>query len=148
MKKMFKFFISFTIIFLLVGCTTKKSYIFKVETNDNIKITIKTNNGYNINKKIPFELTRNNGKISYGFFITNEQYEKYISLLKENNNINIIESNSTKQIDYLLYKYNSNNSEYNYIIKIKNSNTGIIIANNISLESAKDMFQHLTFKKV
>ena len=33
------------------------------------------------------------------------------------------------------------------LFKIKNSNTGIVIANNISLDSAKDMFEHLNLKK-
>ena len=56
MKKLFSILFSAIIIFLLSGCTTTKSYTFKVTTNDNIKITLRTNNGYDISSDVPFEL--------------------------------------------------------------------------------------------
>lgn len=148
MKKIFSFLFSTAIIFLLVGCTTTKSYTFKVETKDNIKITLRTNNGYDISSNVPFELTKNKEIISYGFFITTDSYEEYKNLVNNNSKVEIISNDSNDDIEYIFYKYDTDSTEYNYIIKIKNSNTGIVIANNISLESAKDMFEHLKFKKV
>lgn len=147
MKKIFRILFGTIIIFLISGCTTTKSYIFKVETSDNIKITLKTNNGYDISSDVPFELKINKKNISYGFFITTESYNEYQDLINSGSNVELIESNSNNDIDYIFYKYNTDIPEYNYVIKIKNSNTGIIIANNISLDSAKDMFEHLSFKK-
>ena len=77
MKKLFSILFSAIIIFLLSGCTTTKSYTFKVTTNDNIKITLRTNNGYDISSDVPFELKKNKEIISYGFFITIESYNEY-----------------------------------------------------------------------
>lgn len=148
MKKVFSILFSSAIIFLLVGCTTTKSYTYKVETNDNIKITIKTNNGYDISSEVPFELSKNDEVISYGFFTTADQYEEYKNSTSNNENVEIIENNSNDDIEYIFYKYNSDIPEYDYIIKIKNSNSGIVLANNTSLDEAKDMFEHLSFKKV
>lgn len=148
MKKILSFLSSVAIIFLLVGCTTTKSYTFKVETKDNVKITIKTNNGYDISSDVPFELTKNKEVVSSGFFITIDSYDAYKNLVNNNSKVEVIENNSNDDIEYIFYKYDTNSTEYNYIIKIKNSNTGIVIANNISSESAKDMFEHLSFKKV
>ncbi len=148
MKKLFSILFSAIIIFLLSGCTTTKSYTFKVTTNDNIKITLRTNNGYDISSDVPFELKKNKEIISYGFFITIESYNEYQDLINNNDKVELIENNSNDDIDYLFYKYDTDIPEYNYVIKIKNSNTGMIIANNISLDSAKDMFEHLSFKKI
>lgn len=145
MKKIFYLFL---IVFLLTGCTTTKSYTYVVNTGDNIKITIKTNNGYNINSKTPFELSKNNEIISYGYFISIDEYDKYFELGKENKKFELIDISSSENIDYIFYKYNTDVTEYNYVIKIKNSSTGIILANNISIDSAKDMFEHLIIKKV
>ena len=148
MRKLFYLLVISSIIFLLVGCTTTKYYTYKINNGDKIKITIKTNNGYDINYNTPFELSKNKEIISYGFFIDSDEFEKYKELGNDNNKFEMIENNSNDDIEYIFYKYNTDSTEYNYVIKIKNSNTGIAIANNISLDSAKDMFEHLNFKKV
>ena len=39
--------------------------------------------------------------------------------------------------------WNYNNSEYNYAILIKNSQTGVLLGNTVSEESAKEVFNRL-----
>jgi len=55
----------------------------------------------------------------------------------------IIENNSKDNLKYLFYNYN--NSEWNYIIKINNSNTGVLLGSNVSIDSARDCFDRLEF---
>lgn len=42
--------------------------------------------------------------------------------------------------------WNYNDSEFNYVVKINGTNTGMLIANNISEESAKECFDRLEVK--
>ena len=44
--------------------------------------------------------------------------------------------------DYFFWCYND--TEWNYVIKINGSNTGIVLGNNVSEESAKECFNRLT----
>ena len=45
--------------------------------------------------------------------------------------------------NYTFYSYN--NSEFNYIIKVNGSNTGIILGNPNSKSEAEECFKRLTF---
>lgn len=42
--------------------------------------------------------------------------------------------------------WNYNDSEFNYVVMINGTNTGMLIANNISEESAKECFDRLEIK--
>ena len=55
-----KVFMSLTIVGImllaLTGCTTTKSYTFKVETGDEIEVKLNTNDGYDITSDLPFSI--------------------------------------------------------------------------------------------
>ena len=46
------------ICILLTGCTTSKSYTFKVETGDEIEVKLNTNDGYDITSDLPFSVLK------------------------------------------------------------------------------------------
>ena len=56
----------------------------------------------------------------------------------------MIEEKSKDNIKYFFYEYKG--SEYNYIIKIKDSDTCFILANNVSRKSAQEIFEKLEFE--
>ena len=111
----------------LTGCETTKSYTYKVETGDKIKVTLKTTGGYDMTSETPIEISKNDEEISKGMFAKEEIYDAYLKTVKEDSYANIIEEKSTKNIEYVFYEYN--NKEFNYIIKIKNSDTCFILGN-------------------
>ena len=132
-------------LILITGCTTSKSYTFKVETNDSVEVTLNTTkNDYDITSTIPFTVKQNNKTISEGTFIKNEYYKTYIEAAKQDSNYKIIDSSSNNDIEYTFYSYND--SEYTHVINIKNSKTGVVLTNKISEEKAKECFKLLTFK--
>lgn len=136
------------ILLILTGCTTYKAYTFEVKTGDDIKVKLKTNDGYDITSDVPFSIKKDNKTLSNGIFITIDSYDTYVSNAKNDSKSNIIETSSKDDIEYVFYSYNNNDdNEWNYIIKVKNSKTGLIIGNQNSEKEAKEVFDRLTITK-
>ena len=135
-------------LFVLTGCTTNKSYTYNVDTGDKIKIEMKTGDGYDLTSELPIQFTKDDEVISQGTFAEMTAYDTYYELMDGQNNVEILEENENDNIEYFFYEYTyelDDQAEYNYIIKIKNSNTCFILGNNISKESAEEIFERLTF---
>lgn len=149
MKRTFKVIATIAIIvllmFILTGCTTSMSYTFKVETGDTIKIKLDTTNGHSINSELPFKITKDGKTLSQGMFINMNGYDQYITGVNNSNSVKIIDKGTKNGVEYTFYSYN--NTEYNYIIKISGSNTGVLLGNNQSQEIAEECFKLLTFSK-
>lgn len=154
MKKILPIILMLIMCFSLAGCTTSKSYTYTVDTGDEICVEMNTTGGYDISSKLPFTIskkedTATQGKVtktlSQGKFIYGEYYEKYVDAAKNDENASIIDSGSRDDIEYTFWSYND--SEYNYVIKIKGSNTGVILSNPNSQAEAEDCFNRLTFSK-
>ena len=139
------------IVLLLGKCTTSVSYTYKVETGDKIKVSLKTGNGYKLTKESPFEIKKDGKVLSQGMFITLDGYEQYTAAVKLDPNAKVIETKEKGEIEYTFYSYSDpttgKESEWNYIIKVKKSDTGLLIGNPISKKSAKECFDRLTITK-
>lgn len=134
------------IVLILTGCEKKsnKSYIFDVETGDKIEIKMDTTCGYNLTSKLPIEFSKDDEVISQGTFAQEYAYDEYYKLVKNGSDATIIEEKNNGNIEYFFYEYDD--SEYNYIIKIKNSKTCFILGNNKSKKSAQEIFERLEFE--
>lgn len=144
MKKVFISFLLVGVILLtLTGCTTTKSYVFSVETGDQIKIELNTTDGYDLSSDLPFTISKDGETLSQGIFIDMSYYDAYVNAASTDSLAKIIDQGSKDEIEYIFYSYND--SEYNYIIKVKNSNTGILLGNPNSQEEAERCFELLTF---
>ena len=148
MKKLYKLAILACVlgIFMLVltGCTKTKSYTFKVETGDNVEIKMNVTGGYDLTSELPIKFSKDDEVLSQGIFAKEEYYDQYYDSIINDSRAKIIEEKSTDDIDYVFYQYDDD--EFNYIIKIKKSNTCFILGNNVSRESAQDIFKKLEFK--
>lgn len=144
MKKVFMSLAIIVVMLLtLTGCTKSKSYTFTVETGDKIKVQLNTTDGYNLSSDLPFKISKNGNTLSQGTFITIDGYNKYIEVINSNSNIKILDNGTRDGISYTFYSYND--SEFNYVIKIDNSYTGILLGNPNSQEEAEKCFELLTF---
>ena len=144
MKKVFGTLILFlTLSLVLTGCTTSKSFTYDVQTGDSIKVKLNTSNGYELSSDLPFTISKDSKTLSQGTFITIDGYNQYIDVVNNDSNAKILDSGNTNGISYTFYSYND--SEFNYIIKIDNSKTGILLGNPNSKEEAKEIFDKLTF---
>ena len=144
MKKVVMSFAMIGMLLLtLTGCTQSKSYTFTVETGDKIKVELNTTDGYDLSSDLPFAISKDGNTLSQGTFITIRSYDQYVNAAKTDSLAKVIDESSKDNIEYVFYSYN--NSEYDYVIKIKNSNTGILLGNQNSQEEAEKCFALLTF---
>jgi len=127
------------------GCSTKstKAYTFDVDNGDKIKITLNTTDNYDLSSELPFTISKD-GKIqSHGTFIDSESYQQYYDAVKNDANAQLIDQGEKDDIEYFFWCYNS--SEYNYAIRIKKSQTGVLLGNVVSEDSAKQCFERIEF---
>jgi len=143
MKKLSLIILGVLSLFILTGCSTYKAYTYNVETGDSVKVKLITSDNYDISSEIPFSITQNDDVKCSGTFITLDGYNQYLNVVNNDPSSSIIENNSKDNLKYLFYNYN--NSEWNYIIKINNSNTGVLLGSNVSIDSARDCFDRLEF---
>lgn len=145
MKKVLAIVLSVVLLVcLFTGCTTKssKTYTFTVDNGDKIKVTLDTTDNYDITSEVPFAITCDGKTLSQGSFVLAESYQQYVSVVNTDENAQMIDSGTKDGNEYIFWCYNG--SEYNYAILIKGSNTGIVIGNPVSEESAKECFNRLT----
>ncbi len=130
-------------LLVLTGCNTTKSYTYNVETGDKVKVSLNTSDGYDLSSDLPFKISKDGKTLSQGTFITMTGYNQYVNIAQTDGNAKILDSGTKNGITYTFYSYND--SEFNYIIKIDNSNTGILLGNPNSKEEAETIFKLLTF---
>lgn len=132
-----------TFMFTLTGCNTTKSYTFDVETGDKIKIELNTTDGYDLSSSLPFTVSKDGSVLSQGTFITLDGYDDYVNMVNNDTNSTVLDSGSMNGVTYTFYSYND--AEFNYIIKIDNSNTALLLGNANSQNEAQTVFELLTF---
>lgn len=132
-----------SVILILGKVNSKLSYTYEVNTGDKISLILSTSGGYSMTSDMPFSITKDDGIISRGTFIEASAYEVYESSMELIDGIVNSDKGEKDGITYLYFNYN--NTEFDYIIKINNSNTGVLLSNSISEESAREMFEKLSF---
>ena len=137
------------ILFVLTGCEkkTSKSYVFSVDTGDKIEIKMDTTGGdYDLTSKLPIEFSIDDEVVSQGTFGTEDAYDLYSDIWESDENAKLIEKKSRDNIKYIFYEYNGEaGTEYDYVIKIKHSDTCFILGNIESKSSAIEIFNRLEF---
>lgn len=125
-----------------VGGKTHKAFTFSVETGDKVRVELDTTGGYDLSSNLPFEISKNGSTLSQGIFIEADQFESYAEAVNSDANAKIIETNTKDSNRYVFWSYND--SEYNIVVLIGDSNTGILLGNAISEDSARECFERLS----
>lgn len=142
LKKISILLVGMALLISLTGCNSSKAYTFSVETGDAVKVSLNTSDKYDITSDLPFSISYNGTALSQGIFITSDNFSQYVDVVDTDSNATLIDSGSKDGNKYIFWSYND--AEYNYAILIGDSKTGIILANNVSEESAKECFNRLT----
>lgn len=133
---------------LLVGCSTTKSFTFKVDTGDQLQIELDTTDGYNITSSVPFEISKNDTLIFNGAFGTIDDYEDYYSTAVTEPGVDIFASGSLqKGGQYFAYTYSHDGlTEVDYFVCI--NNTAVFLASTSPKEVAVETFSRILFTLV
>ena len=135
-------------ITMLCLCACQKVDVgvtYNVNTGDKITVYC-SDKELDFRPSLPFSVLDGKTTLAQGNFISLEQYDAYIEGLK-----NPLESVTVYQLEtpkeniiYSFYSYvESEKTEYNYIIKIKDSNTALVFGSTVSKESAEKAFDAL-----
>jgi len=129
---------------LFTACTgtASESYTYNVTTGDNIKVKLDITEGYSLRAELPFVISHDGEKLSEGTFVYAEAYQQYVDVVNRSDGVDLLDQGTKDGNEYIFWCYN--NSEYNYAILIKGSNTAILLGNPISRESAEECFSRLT----
>ena len=151
MKKVFFGVVALFLVISLAGCKTEKSYTYEVSTGDDIKVTIDTTDGYNYKEKDEsYAITKKDDTICEWTFVTMDGYNSYIELYNNSDSATLIKDSSNDNIDYSIYRVNNtaaNMIEYDNLIKVKNSNTAIIMGS-FSEENMNKCLELISFELV
>lgn len=145
MKKQYRCFCAVLLCILcLTGCGnvhTSITYTFSVSTGDSVDIKFDTTGDYQITSDLPFEISQDGTLLTSGSFISADGYQMYVDVVNADDDAEIIENSSTDTLEYIMWNYND--TEFNYAILIKDSQTGVLLGNQTSEESAREVFNRL-----
>lgn len=131
------------VLVMVTGCSfhSSMSYTFSIDNGDSIVVELDTADKYRITPDIPFTITQDGKTLSQGRFIHSDVYAEYTNL-EGAENVQILDSGSKDGNQYIFWCFDG--KEYNYAILVGESNTGILLGNLVSQESAKECFNRLT----
>lgn len=135
------------LICCLVGCQThtSKSYTFNVETGDTIQIELETGDGYDLLQEDgSFTVKKDDETILQGIFLTEDMLDQYENAVETDEDVTM----KKDYHDYIYYEYDGQTGqEYNFIVKVKESQTGLLIGSTTGCQEAQEAFQRLSFEK-
>lgn len=142
LKKMGLLISGMVLLLSLAGCNSSKAFTYSVETGDSVKVSLDTSDKYDMTSDLPFAISCDGEMFSQGLFITAENYSQYVDVVNTDEIAVLLDSGSKDGNQYIFWSYND--LEFNYAILIGDSNTGMILGNSVSEESARECFNRLT----
>lgn len=132
------------VLSVFAGCkiSKSKSYTFDVETGDQVTLTLDTTDDYDITSKLPFSISHDQDVLMQGKFILGDGYEQYVEAVHTDEKAQLLDSGTKDGNDYIFWCYN--NMEYNYVVYVNGSDTGVILSCPVSEDAAKACFERLT----
>ena len=118
---------------------------YNVNTGDRVTVYC-ANKDLDFRPELPFSILDKKVTIAQGNFITLEEYDAYVSGLNNaTDDVTVYQLETPKEnIIYSFYSYvEGEKTEYNYIIKIKDSNTALVFGSTVSKEAAEKAFDAL-----
>lgn len=148
-KKICRYLLISSLIVVLCGCSyaNNRNFTFSIENGDAIKVSIDTKDGYGLSQKGgSFIVSKDDNTISQGVFLADNVYNQYKKLIVENTNNDVenVEKGTYNDNDYIYYETEGKSGrEYNYIVKVKYTNTGVLIGSTVSKDEAQNAFKKL-----
>lgn len=143
LKKAAVYLLSIALVLtVLTGCETSMAFTFSIDNGDSIKVSLDTSDKYKISSDVPFEISQDGRALTQGSFIQGEYYEQFVAAIEADEHAKIYDS-GTKDGNKYTY-WISGDLQYCYVILVEDSNTGIILVNTISPDSAMEVFNRLT----
>ena len=136
-------------VLMLTGCETNLAYTFNIETGEQVKVQLDTTNGQKLKQEDGRFMvnTEEDEAMSIGVFFLPEVFNELYDGVSEMDGVTILEENKESEPAYIFYQVDTDGSmEWNYLVKIKDAEVGVVVSNVTSQESAQTVMELLTFE--
>ena len=130
----------------LTSCSgANKSGTFTVETGDSVKVTVDAKNGYDISLDAsPFIITKNETQIFSGTFLDQQYFEDYRDAFESSDSAELVDEGNKDGNEYFAFIVGN---ECDYLVKVADSNTAIMLSSTAGTDAAKQAFDSITIQK-
>ncbi|MBQ1351130.1 MAG: hypothetical protein IIY71_00205 [Oscillospiraceae bacterium] len=132
---------------ILGGCSTSKSFTFRVETGENVKVTLDTTNGLDLRQSDgQFTVVDKEGNaLLDGMFLLGSMFEHYAAEIPSMANVTV--NDARDDFIYWDYTEEDGSKEHNRALKLSD-NTGVIIGSLAEKAAGEEAYQALSFEIV
>lgn len=125
--------------------TTWSAITYEVSTGDNIKLQLDTTEGYSQDGKNPFTIKKDDKDVMQGTFVDMDTYNSYVDQVN-GGSIEILEQGVKDSNSFIFYVIeNGTITEYDFLVKVEGSNTGVLLGSTVSKDEARNCFSNITF---
>ena len=126
------------------GLQTSKSYTFNVSTGDAIEVELDTTSGLDIKPdQSTFVFSKNGEEITRGIFLDIAAYDEYVEAAQD---YPVFKHNRVRGNEGIYYEASENGvDEYNYLMKLNDSNTAIALSTRTSEADATEVASLVVF---
>ena len=138
-----------SIFVMLSACSTEKSLGFEMGNGEIIKVTLDTENGYDLLAEGSSIIVQKDRKdILSGLIITNDGFEANAQFAIENpDEIEIIEAIPEDAPTLLIYQYDvEDGKEIDFLFRIENSEYAGVFVSFTTYDEAKSAFDRMAFR--
>ena len=126
----------------LTACKTHIAYTFDMDNGDRIKVKLDTTGGYSLTANTPFQVKIADEVQCEGTFLQGNAFEEYVQVISADKNARVMSEDISDGNRYLFWIYDE--SEFNYVIQVADSDTCILLSSTISKMTAMECFARLT----
>ncbi len=129
------------------GGVSSESITFDAGTGDKIKVTLDTTEGLELSQENGIiSVSKDDESILQGFFIDLEMVAGYLEEIETNESIMVLDQGTQNGVTYVFYSIeNEAFTEYDYLMRINDSSTGLIFGSVALEEDAKAGFNAMSF---
>lgn len=130
---------------MLTSCTSlNKSGTFEVETGDSVKVTVDAKSGYDLSLDVPFVISKDGDQIFSGTFLYQEYYDDYRDAFDAEPSAELVAEGEKDGNEYFAFTVGG---ECDYLVKVADSNTAIMLSSTAGADAAQQTFESITIEK-
>lgn len=128
------------------------SVTYKVDTGDSIKIEVDTTAGFSQDTEVPFSIKKDDAVYLEGSFGTEDAFDFFQHYATTDDDVVLLEEGEKDGNQYLMYATSGDSvsaessitTEYDYVVRVANSNTCVVLYGSVSEEAAREAFEATT----
>lgn len=145
MRKGVLFMVALFMVLLVGGCNTYKSYVFAVDTGDDVEVKLDTTDGWRLENDFGrFIVKKGEKEIITGYFGSEENYNESYENITTSDLYTVMNEKSRDGYTYIHYSYEGKG---NYVIMmLEGTNTCVYMLCEEDADTANEAYNRLTIK--